>query len=380
MHRSTALASLRPWLASLLALTLPCFAISCSSEDGGTGGSGNAGASGNEGGAGGAGAGGAGEGGAGGEGGGSDGAPPVPEDLVHYVTGNALDADVTPTGPALLLMGGSAEVIESLEWWMPFAAGGDVVVLRTSGEDGYNDFLYSDIGGCDSVETMLVTSRELANDPYVAFRVRNAEAVFLAGGDQATYLNNWMGTAVEDALMEAWGRGAALGGTSAGCAVLGEFMFAAYVDTVYSSEALEDPYNEFMTLERGFLPLPPLAGVITDQHFAARDRMGRLATFLGRLIQDGWSTAPIGLGVDEYTAVAIDPEGVGRVYGEGAAYLMKTSTPPTSCEPGVPFAMSGLTVHKLVAGDTVALPAGTTDVPGQALAVENEALIPADPY
>lgn len=62
------------------------------------------------------------------------------------------------------------------------------MVLRASGGDGYEDYVYSDIGGCDSIETLLVTARALADSDYVASRVRHAEGVFLAGGDQAVYM------------------------------------------------------------------------------------------------------------------------------------------------------------------------------------------------
>src|SRR6476469_3276226 len=88
--------------------------------------------------------------------------------------------------------------------------GGDIVVLRASGADGYNDYLYTEIGGVDSVETLLVTSTELADSAYVSFAITHAEGIFLAGGDQASYLAAWKGTGVETALMAAWARGAAI--------------------------------------------------------------------------------------------------------------------------------------------------------------------------
>jgi len=44
-----------------------------------------------------------------------------------------------------------------------------------------------------------------------------------------------------------------------------------------------------------------MSGITTDTHFGARDRMGRLATFLARIINDGWRSAPLGVGIDERT-------------------------------------------------------------------------------
>lgn len=318
--------------------------------------------------------------GTGATGGGADVRPDKPAELKSYLTGNDADNDVTPTGPGVILMGGGTDVDAAFTWWKPLIAGGDVVVLRTSGADGYNAYLYEDIGGCDSVETLMVTTPALAADPYVAWTIAHAEGIFMAGGDQAQYLKNWKGTPVAEAIMTAYGRGAVVGGTSAGCAVMGEFMFAAYNDTVYSDEALLDPYNQYMTMEQGFLSLPLLTGVITDTHFVTRDRMGRLVGFLGRIVQDGWAAEVVGIGVDEKTAIVAGPDGEGQVLGSGAAYVVRSNGKPATCEAGKPLEYAGLSFTKLVAGDTVTLPSGATAPPASVLSASGGTLTPADPY
>jgi len=306
--------------------------------------------------------------------------PEPPAELTRYLTGNDEDADVTPMGPGLILMGGGADVDAAFSWWGDKIAGGDVVVLRASGSDGYNAYLYEDFAAVDSVETMLVTSASLANDDYVAWRVRHAEGVFMAGGDQAEYMTFWKGTALEDAMHEAWSRGAVVGGTSAGCAVLGAFVFAAYNDTVYSDEALEDPYNTYMELDRDFLSWAPLARVITDTHFADRDRFGRLLGFVARIVQDGWSPNPMGIGVDERTALVVDASGMGEVLGSGSVYLMHANGMPQQCQPGLPLEYASLSYHRLQAGDTVSLPDGTTSVTEVKVSASGGVTAPADPY
>ena len=278
-------------------------------------------------------------------------------------------------------MGGGTDVDEAFLWWRDLVAGGDVVVLRASGADGYNDYLFEDIGGCDSVETLLVDTRALADDPYVAFRIEHAEGVFIAGGDQAEYLLAWKDAAVEDALAAAWRHGAVLGGTSAGAAVLGELVYAAYNDSVYSDEALADPYNQYMTLDRDFLALEPLAGWITDTHFRERDRMGRLVGFVARIVADGWAANARGMGVDESTALVVGPDGAGTVLGDGAVYVVEHDGPPAQCVPGEPLEFDGLSVRALHAGDTIALPSGRTSVAASPLAASGGALDPPDhPY
>ena len=313
-------------------------------------------------------------------GGGGDVAPPKPAGLMTWTTGNAVDAVVAPAGPALILMGGGTDVDAAFTWWKPYVNGGDIVVLRAAGADGYNDYLYSQIGGVDSVETLLVTSKELADSAYVSFAITHAEGIFLAGGDQASYLAAWKGTGVEAALTAAWSRGAAIGGTSAGCDVLGEYIFGALNGSVLSDEALSDPYNQYMTLDRNFLALPPLSGFITDTHFAQRDRMGRLVGFLARIVTDGWAKSAHGLGIDEATALVVDPKGQGTVLGSGAVYLLDAKAAPAVCVAGKPLEYAGLALHKLTPGATVALPSGITSVPASTLGASGGVLTPASPY
>lgn len=309
------------------------------------------------------------------------GVPPTPpKKLNRWVVGAEADAPVSPGGPGLILMGGGTDVDAAFQWWKPMIAGGDVVILRTSGSDGYNDYLYTTIGGCDSVETLMVTSIAFANDPYVAWAVSHAEGIFLAGGDQATYLANWKGTALQTALQQAWNRGAVIGGTSAGLAVLGAWSFAAYQGSVLSSEALADPYNPLVSLERDFLAYPPLARVITDSHFFQRDRLGRLVTFVARIEQDGWGDPVLGMGIDESTALVVGPDSVGSVLGTGKVYLVDSHGKPSQCVAGQPLVYSDLTLRKLSAGDTIQLPAGTTTVAGATLSAQGGALTPANPY
>ncbi len=304
-----------------------------------------------------------------------------PPALVDYLTGADADADVVPLGPGLILMGGGADVDAAFEWWKPKLAGGDVVILRASGADGYNDYLYADIGGADSVETMLVTTPALANDPYVVDRVTRAEGVFIAGGDQAVYVDAWKGTALEDALRATYARGAILGGTSAGCDVLSSVIFSAKNGSVYSDEALEDPFNTYMTLESDFLELAVTTPLVLDTHFHERDRMGRLVGFMARALEDGLRADIRGIGIDEATALVVDASGAAEVLGAGHVYVLDAAAPPTTCVAGQPLEWSGLGLTRLAAGDSVALPLGAASVqPLGTLGASGGVTVPADPY
>ena len=204
----------------------------------------------------------------------------------HYVTGNA--GDVTPTTHGgLLLAGGGTDQPDAFKWFIKKAGGGDIVVLRASGADGYHPFVMR-LGGVDSIETFLVHSREASSDPTLLARLGKAEAIFFAGGDQSRYVRYFKDTPVEDLINAAAKRQIPIGGTSAGLAILSEFSYSALYDSSTTAEATADPFHKNITLDRDFLSMPHLSGIITDSHVIERGRLGRTVTFMARLKRDGW--------------------------------------------------------------------------------------------
>ena len=65
------------------------------------------------------------------------------------------------------------------------------MVICTSGADGYNHTSI-DLGDFDSVESLVLQNRT-PGPPVPARTIRNAEALFIAGGDQSNYVNFWKG-------------------------------------------------------------------------------------------------------------------------------------------------------------------------------------------
>ncbi|MBM3306230.1 MAG: cyanophycinase [Candidatus Aminicenantes bacterium] len=276
--------------------------------------------------------------------------PPSGQGYSYYCAGSPADA-VTAFSPGYVLMGGGSDVDEAFRWMIQRSGGGDFVVIRASGADAYNSYVAS-LGQVDSVETLTVHSRTGANDQFVVSKVRNAEALFIAGGDQADYLRLWKGTGLNEAVDYAIGRGVPVGGTSAGLAVLGEFVFSALNGTVYSPEALANPYNSYITLDRNFLAVPVLQAVIADSHFASRKRMGRLLVFMARVIKDGWAGEVKGIGIDEDTALLVETNGTAQPVGLGAAYFLLADHVPEVCQPSTPLTYSHVPVYKIQAGGT----------------------------
>jgi cyanophycinase len=252
-----------------------------------------------------------------------------------------------PTFGAVLL-GGHGMVDEATRFFCEHSGGGEIVVLAASGKREYTDLFHHDCPA-NSVTTFVITSYDAGRKPEVAENLRRAHAIFFAGGDQSNYLKYWSGTSVQDEINNAIARGVPEGGISAGLAIQGEFVFAAFVDTVTSPEALANPYNPRVTLEREFLKIPPLKGVITDSHFSQRERMGRSIVFLARLVEDGWTGVAHGIGIDETTAVLADADGKSTVVGKNSAYFMSLDHRPERCLPGEPLTVRGVEVYKLPA-------------------------------
>lgn len=264
----------------------------------------------------------------------------------YYAVGDTTDV-VLPmaANPALVLMGGGPDVDDAFKWMIRKGGGGNFVVIRATGTEAYNPYIFA-MGGVRSVETLVVPSRAAASDPFVLQRIRGAEALFIAGGDQNDYLQLWKGTPLAAALQEVAGRNVPIGGTSAGLAVLGQFIYSGANQSVTSADALADPYNKNVTLDRDFLALPSLTRTMTDSHLDARDRMGRLVTFMARVVNDGWTSTARGLGVDVETALLVENGQATRV-GVGSVYFLQTVGLPQVCAPKTPLTYRNIGVQRL---------------------------------
>jgi len=233
---------------------------------------------------------------------------------------NSIDTSGTLS---LTLMGGSSEQDTAMAWFLEQANGGDVLVIRTSGSDGYNDYLYSELGvEINSVETIVWHNKEASSDSYVLSRIQEAEAIWIAGGDQAVYVNYWQQSEV-NAIVSAklQEKTLAIGGISAGAAILGNYYFTAENGTITSDEALQDPFDERITLDTtAFFDVPiggPFEGIkfFTDTHIDNPDRRGRMAVF-SLMLSNQYDEVIYGIGLEEYTAMTITEQGEMTFFGD----------------------------------------------------------------
>ncbi|QQS31181.1 MAG: Type 1 glutamine amidotransferase-like domain-containing protein [Sphingobacteriales bacterium] len=243
------------------------------------------------------------------------------QDYTSYIVGDTGDVSAT-TQPVYALMGGASENDSAMVWFLEHTGGGDIVVLKTEGGDDYNNYLFSQLGvTLNSVETIVCHSPSASNDPYIINQLNNAEGVWIAGGNQATFLNYWKDTPVENTLNYLINeKQIPVGGISAGMAIMGSVVFTRESGDVVSPQALLNPYNANMLFSKDeFLQNPLLQDVITDTHYNNPDRRGRHVGFLARIAQD-YGISAYGIACNEYTAVCIDSDGNAFVFGEFPAY------------------------------------------------------------
>ncbi len=251
--------------------------------------------------------------------------------------------------PGLLIaIGGAEDKVRErtiLRYFLEVAGGPDasVVVLATASEvpetgERYADLFYS--LNADSVEVLRIASRE---DALVAGAeahelLEYATGLFITGGGQLRLSSALGGTQVAQAIRSRHAAGMVVAGTSAGAAFLSQHMIAL-------GDSGATPRRRLVHLAPG-LGLAP--GLVIDQHFRRRDRLGRLLTALS------YHPGLLGVGVDEDTAAVIDPEGSLRVLGAGAVTIVDAHdmryTDSHAVHRGQPLAMLGVKLDVLTTG------------------------------
>ncbi|CAI9399041.1 MULTISPECIES: cyanophycinase [Aestuariimicrobium] len=249
------------------------------------------------------------------------------------------------SGPIFAIGGAEAKLSRRtvLRAFLKAAGGANarIVVIPTASSLGPEvmdvyDAAFTSLGAQEVLEVRPQTRLE-SDDPALVERIDRATGVFMTGGNQLKLTAVITGTPVGQAILRAHERGAVVGGTSAGCSILAEHMIAF--------GAAGPTPKQRMGQMAGGLGLVP--GVILDQHFAQRNRYGRLLALVAQ------SPSLLGLGVDEDTAAVFTDDGLMTVVGRGAVTIVDgshaISDAPTA-QQTQPLLVSGVTMHVLPAG------------------------------
>jgi cyanophycinase len=183
------------------------------------------------------------------------------------------------------------------------------------------------------------TREEMLSDPQLD-RLAGATAVFFCGGDQLKITSRFGGTQLCDRIRHIYADGGIIAGTSSGAAVMSETMMIAS----NGHEGRTGLGSLRMAPGLGFIP-----GVIVDQHFAERGRIGRLVAAVSQ------NPRMLGIGIDEDTAICVDGQRRFTVLGSGAVYVIdgsRLSYTDVAEDAGESASMYGLTLHVLTTFDT----------------------------
>lgn len=218
-----------------------------------------------------------------------------------------------------------------------------VVVVTTASEVPDELFpeyqkAFTDLGVKEIVHVHGINREDHLSEEAAA-PLRHAGAVFLTGGDQLRLTSQLGGTPVVEAMKRVFADGGVIAGTSAGASALSDTMMV-------SGEGEAAPkLGEALRLAPGLGLLP---GVIIDQHFAARGRMGRLLAAVAQ------NPASLGVGIDEDTAVVVERSRF-RVVGAGGVYVFDAAAATFSnvaeADADETLSVHDVTLHALRAGD-----------------------------
>jgi len=242
----------------------------------------------------------------------------------------------------LLIIGGAEDKtgeMEILREAVRLMDGGRMVVMTTATErpeeagQAYRA-LFARLGAKD-VEVIRVDTRREASGAKAEKALKRADAVFFTGGDQLRITSILGGTRAYLALLEAYRRGALVAGTSAGASALSSTMIVGGLDNDQARKCTLKMAPGLGLLEQALI----------DQHFAQRGRLGRLLTGVAE------NPHALGIGIDEDTAIRIEPDACFFVLGSGAVTVIDGAgiqeTNVSELAPDEILAIQGATLHVL---------------------------------
>lgn len=160
-----------------------------------------------------------------------------------------------------------------------------------------------------NIAVLDITSREDAYESKNLEMINNAKLIFFTGGDQLRITSLIGGTPIFEKLKEKLNDGTYIVGTSAGASVMSNTMILEGKDE-------EAPKKSSIEMSPGF---GFIKGVVIDQHFDQRGRIGRLLSIIAQ------NPEVLGIGIDENTAIIANYKDEIQVIGEGAVYFVDGS-------------------------------------------------------
>jgi cyanophycinase len=246
----------------------------------------------------------------------------------------------------VIIIGGAEDKVRDrviLHRFVTLAGGRDAVVAVISTASSYGveageryREVFTDLGA-GKVRIVPATTRAEASAASAARALRDASGVFMTGGNQLRLSSTIGGTPLAASILERFRAGAVVAGTSAGASAMSSHMIAF-------GASGGTPKQRMAQIAAGLGILP---GVIVDQHFQQRNRLGRLLSLIAQ------NPSLLGLGVDEDTAGVVGPDHVLEVIGRGSVTIVDGSASETDAwdvRAHRPVMVSNVILHSLPAG------------------------------
>jgi cyanophycinase len=250
-----------------------------------------------------------------------------------------------PDGHVVVIGGAEDKVRERviLNRFVALAGGPDarIAVISTASSLGLQAGemyrrVFGELGVRD-VFPIHATTRAEANDDSNSRLVRDSTGIFMTGGNQLRLSSTIGGTNIARSILERHRQGAVVAGTSAGASAMSTHMVAF-------GASGGSPRQRMAQMAAGLGVLP---GVIVDQHFQQRNRLGRLLAIIAQ------NPSLLGIGIDEDTAGVVGPEGVLEVIGRRSVTVIDGAAADTDAWEVAahrPIMISNVVLHSLPAG------------------------------
>jgi cyanophycinase len=178
----------------------------------------------------------------------------------------------------------------------------------------------------------------------VISQLAEADGIFITGGDQNRLMQCLWESPASQAMHRAFHlNNTCIAGTSAGAAVMSRHMLTQGAPT-------PTPEKDVVSMDIGLSFMP---NAIVDQHFSQRHRLSRLLSALAQ------RPDLLGVGIDEDTALVIEPNQSVEIVGRGAVTLVDPRYMRSNLDTideGDKLEMLGLQLHVLPAGNRYVLP------------------------
>jgi cyanophycinase len=274
-------------------------------------------------------------------------------------------AGAAPARGRLFVVGGGPQPPALVQEFVDLAGGtgrARIIVFAMASSDGAasGEEKARDLRALGATALNVFVNSAQANTDSVARLLDGATGVWFGGGDQVLLARALRGTKTERAIHERYAAGAVIGGTSAGAAVMSAQMITGDERHPGGARPPSDSTDGFMTIARDNIVVDSgfalLGNAIVDQHFVRRKRHNRLLSLVLE------QPVRLGVGIDESTALIVEPDGRWRVAGESVAIIYDARHATVTA--GRTLGSTGVALHVLPAGSRFDPVSGVATLPG----------------